>query len=1111
VPASRSVRVRYNLPNGDWKFTTKQGPITQGNNSDAGNDGRTGTFSADRGSDLNEFVDAGMWRPGTLTTLVWDDIDNIGTLSGFERDNEGVENILVELLESNGNPVTNPENNDMPVTAMTDENGLATLGYVPASRSVRVRYNLPNGDWKFTTKQGPISQGNNSDAGNDGRTGTFSADRGSDLIEFVDAGMWSPGQVVAYVWEDANGNGTQNGSETGIFGMQVNLLESNGSPVLRPNGTPVTAITECGTYEATLDYVPASRSVRVEFVPFDGGVFTTKQGPITQGNNSDASPGNGRTGTFSANRGSQTYTFVDAGFTDRGDFGDGNIIARVWNDIDGDGKQDNSENNDDLEGIKVNLIDTDGNICVCDETDADGLAQLAGFSGDNYQLRFELPADHYFTPQDVTTNGTNDNNDSDARQTAGNPDNIGKTSTFSLSPGQTITNLDAGMWVPGTVLARAWNDVDGDGKQDNSENGDDVAGVDVTVTETDGTPLINPNNNQVVTGTTDVNGEVSLYVPADRSFQLKFDLNDDYAFTPEDVTTNGTNENNDSDARQTAGNAANIGRTDSYRANRGSQLFTEIDAGYWLPGTVTARAWNDVDGDGKQDNSENNDDLEGIQVTVTEANGTPLIDPNTNMMVTGATGMNGEVTLYVPANRAFQLKFDLPADHAFTSQDVTTNGTNDNNDSDAVQTAGNAANIGRTASYQADRGSQSFTQIDAGLWVPGTVTARAWNDVDGDGKQDNSENGDDVSGITVTVTEANGSPLVPPNNELVSSVTGSNGEVTLYVPADRPFQLKFDLPVDHAFTPEDVTTNGTNDGNDSDARSSAGNVANIGRTDSYQADRGSQEFTQIDAGLWLPGTVVARAWVDVDGDGKQDNSENNEDLKGVVVEVLEANGTPLLLNQVAVQDVTNADGEVELYVPADRPFQLRFGSSDGYDYTLDNVTTNGTNDNNDSDARDEAGNPDNLGKTENYQADRGSQVFTQIDAGYIEINFLREAEEDAFVDVDGIANDDQRGLTDLNGGGDRPAEVQMETFDDLTLFPVPARDRLNVMVRLAASQSVDYAIIDATGRSLRVERVELAEGQNQLDLDVRNLPAGQYYLQLRTASELKTKVFTVIR
>ncbi|MEL7377885.1 MAG: T9SS type A sorting domain-containing protein, partial [Bacteroidota bacterium] len=246
-------------------------------------------------------------------------------------------------------------------------------------------------------------------------------------------------------------------------------------------------------------------------------------------------------------------------------------------------------------------------------------------------------------------------------------------------------------------------------------------------------------------------------------------------------------------------------------------------------------------------------------------------------------------------------------------------------------------------------------------------------------------------------------------------------------------------------------------------------------------------------------------------DGKQDNSENNEDLKGVVVEVLEANGTPLLLNQVAVQDVTNADGEVELYVPADRPFQLRFGSSDGYDYTLDNVTTNGTNDNNDSDARDEAGNPDNLGKTENYQADRGSQVFTQIDAGYIEINFLREAEEDAFVDVDGIANDDQRGLTDLNGGGDRPAEVQMETFDDLTLFPVPARDRLNVMVRLAASQSVDYAIIDATGRSLRVERVELAEGQNQLDLDVRNLPAGQYYLQLRTASELKTKVFTVIR
>ena len=46
-----------------------------------------------------------------------------------------------------------------------------------------------------------------------------------------------------YVWRDLNGNGIQDGGESGLNGVTVNLLDASGNPVRDANGNPITTVT----------------------------------------------------------------------------------------------------------------------------------------------------------------------------------------------------------------------------------------------------------------------------------------------------------------------------------------------------------------------------------------------------------------------------------------------------------------------------------------------------------------------------------------------------------------------------------------------------------------------------------------------------------------------------------------------------------------------------------------------------------------------------------------------------------------------------------------------------------------------------------------------------
>jgi hypothetical protein len=115
----------------------------------------------------------------------------------------------------------------------------------------------------------------------------------------------------------------------------------------------------------------------------------------------------------------------------------------VWMDLDNNGIQDTGEPG--LPGVAVELMDCSGNILAMTTTAGNGFYAFTVQPG-NYNLKFSLPPDLVFSPQDQ---GTDDALDSDADP------NSGMTVCTTLDPGETDRTWDAGMFRP-EIQACCW-------------------------------------------------------------------------------------------------------------------------------------------------------------------------------------------------------------------------------------------------------------------------------------------------------------------------------------------------------------------------------------------------------------------------------------------------------------------------------------------------------------------------------------------------------------------------------------------------------------------------------------------------------------------------------
>ena len=492
-----------------------------------------------------------------------------------------------------------------------------------------------------------------------------------------------PGAIGDTVFNDLNGNGTQDPGDTGIAGATVTLRNSAGTVV----GTLVTDAN--GNYQFT--NVPPGNNYTVTITPPSGFSNTT---PLVQ--------------TIATLNPGQTVPTADFGLRQL----PGTIGDFVFNDLNSNGVQDPGETVG-VGGVTLTLRDQAGTVVATTTTNAAGNYQFPNVTPGNYTVTATAPAG--------------------SRVTTSTPISV------TLGSGQTVDTADFGVFVQtGTLGDRVFNDFDGNGIQNGTEPG--LAGVTVTLTGTDADGVaVSLTTLTSATGTYSFTG-----LPASNAAGYTVTISNLAAgFTP--TTPTGT---------------PSLSQTVVFPA--GANLDT-VDFGVrQAPATIGNLVFNDLNGNGVQDPGEPL--LPNVPVT--------LLDPQGNPFATTTTNATGNFTFTnVPPGITFTVVAIPPA--GFT-------GTTPNPQSVPALAPGQVFNV--------PIGLQT---------APGTIGNLVFNDLNGNGVSDPGDAG--IGGATVTlrnaagvvvsttVTDANGNYSflnVPPGNYTVTvtPLGGANATTPVALP-----------------------------------------------------------------------------------------------------------------------------------------------------------------------------------------------------------------------------------------------------------------------------------------------------------------------------------------
>jgi len=546
---------------------------------------------------------------GAIGDRVWVDVNGDGIQ---DPDEIGLAGVTVQLISTGPDGIFGTPDDVVTATTTTDHNGNYIFDNLPPGAYV---VNIPNPPAGYTQTGDP-------DSLLDNQTTDPIVLAPGDVFLNADFGYQPPagttGSIGDRVWLDADGDGVQDPGEPGIPGVSVALIKDlNGNGIWDP-GEPIIAtdITdESGIYgfyglpttdgAGTDDYivwVNDTANVLNELAPtYDvDGV-----GPAT--------------GVVSGLGISAVQNLTPAG-VDNVDFGyappghgpgEGLIGDTIFLDRDGDGQFDPGEG---LEGVIVNLRDSQGNIIARTVTDENG----------NYSFG-NLPAGTY-TVEVVTSSlpngGTGLTNTVDPD--GGTPNR----STVTIGGAQPLVNLDQDFGyrptVPNSVGGTIWDDKDADGTQDPAET-TVFPGVTVALYEdTNGDGVLGEGDRLVGTTTTDSNGHYIFTGLPDGNYFV--DVTDDANLLDGYWHSLGTQ--GEADDGQS--------KVDPYRISlSGGENRDTVDFGYYIdPAALGNRVWLDADADGIQDASEVGIPGVTVKLTITYPNGVSTV-------ITTVTDANG--------------------------------------------------------------------------------------------------------------------------------------------------------------------------------------------------------------------------------------------------------------------------------------------------------------------------------------------------------------------------------------------------------------------------------------------------------------------------------------
>ena len=662
--------------------------------------------------------------------------------------------------------------------------------------------------------------------------------------------LLDPAKIGDKIFEDLNGNGIQDAGEPGISGVLITLTGT------ADNGTEITrTVATDGNGNYNFDGLPPGSYKITINVP--GGYEITYQDELgNETNDSDINPLNGMSDFVSVSNG-DFYDNLDGGLYQPASIGD-----FVWNDLNGNGTQDNGEPG--IQFVEVTLTGTTGNgtsVTLSQSTDVNGNYLFQNLKPGSYKLTFGAPGGYEATYVNQGTEATDNNAD---------PANGNMTTFEILESGEVNLTYDAGFYAPAEIGNFVWDDTNGNGIQDNGEPG--ISNVEITLTGTtgDGTSI-------TLTEFTGINGQYLFDNLKPGSYKLTFTSPSGFKSI---YQNQGTDITIDSDVDP------NTEMTIFEVLESGESNLT-YDAGYYAPASIGNFVWEDLNGNGVQDNGEPG--IENVQVLLSgfTGNGTAI-----NLVT--FTGPNGEFLFDDLVPGTYKLTFITPTGYEITYMDL---GAVESGDSDV-----DPAN-GMTTTEVLVSGENNL-DFDAGFYLPASIGDFVWEDLNGNGIQDNGEPG--LGGVQVTLIGTDGSGFD------VTLILSTNPDGSYEFTNLRPgtYKLTFGTLPGYIFTYEGQSGNETTD---SDADTNNGMTIN----EILTSGENNEDY---DAGLFAPATIGNYAWKDCNKDGIQDAGE--QPLGFVPVALTGTTGGGVTIN---LSTSTLADGTYEFVNLFPGTYVITFG------------------------------------------------------------------------------------------------------------------------------------------------------------------------------------------
>ena len=328
---------------------------------------------------------------------------------------------------------------------------------------------------------------------------------------------------------------------------------------------------------------------------------------------------------------------------------------------------------------------------------------------------------------------------------------------------------------------------------------------------------------------------------------------------------------------RTITNTASLGEFDQIDSNKDNNT---ASATFKVGGTISGTIYNDKDATWFNDSPVLDKPFEGVTVRLLDADGNPVKD-SSGADITAKTDADGNYTFTRLPLGSYKVEV--------VAGEAKVDGT-DVNLADYKQTYGYGSSATREQTGQGKlvtptaieltAAAPNATEIDFAFVKPVSVGNFVWFDANKDGIQDADEVG--VAGVTVTLTDAAGNPVIDLDGNPVKPVTtDANGkyEFTNLMPnvdrivanpGEQSYKVTFTPPAGYSATKSYAAADGEKDSN--------GAESDVTLTE-------GQNDESVDFGLVADGTIGDTLFWDVDNNGGSEPSGSDKPLAGVTVKL----------------------------------------------------------------------------------------------------------------------------------------------------------------------------------------------------------------------------------